>query len=53
MKPKIGIMPLFDAKRDSYWMVPGYMKMLEEAGALPVMFPLTTDEVEIFELCEL
>lgn len=53
MKPKIGIMPLFDVKRDSYWMVPGYMQMLEEAGALPVMFPLTTDEGEIFELCEL
>lgn len=42
-KPVIGVCPLFDEKRDSYWMLPGYMEMLEAAGAVPLMLPLTTD----------
>lgn len=42
-RPVIGICPLFDEKRDSYWMLPGYMKMLEAAGAIPMMLPLTTE----------
>ena len=25
----IGIMPLYDDEKESYWMLPGYMKMLE------------------------
>ena len=40
-KPVIGICPLYDEKKESYWMLPGYMKMLEAAGAVPVMMPLT------------
>ena len=24
----IGIMPLYDDEKESYWMLPGYMKML-------------------------
>ncbi|MBU9722423.1 MULTISPECIES: gamma-glutamyl-gamma-aminobutyrate hydrolase family protein [Bacillaceae] len=42
-KPLIGVLPLYDAEKDSYWMVPGYMKGIEEAGGIPVMLPLTTD----------
>ena len=42
-RPIIGICPLFDEKRDSYWMLPGYMKMLEAQGAIPMMLPLTTE----------
>ena len=42
-KPVIGICPLYDEKKESYWMLPGYMKMLEAAGALPLMMPLTLD----------
>ena len=43
-KPVIGVMPLLDEKRDSYWMLPGYMKGLEEQGAIPLMPPLTGNE---------
>ena len=43
-KPLIGVTPLFDRGRDSYWMLPGYFLALEEAGAVPVMLPLTDDE---------
>ena len=39
-KAIIGVMPLYDKERDSYWMLPGYMKSLEEAGAIPLMLSL-------------
>ncbi len=48
----IGVVPLFDEDRDSYWMVPGYMKGIEEAGGIPVMLPLTTDEEDIRTFAE-
>lgn len=54
-RPVIAVMPLWDDEKDSYWMLPGYMKGLEEAGAIPVMPPLTTqvDELEYFlEHCD-
>jgi putative glutamine amidotransferase len=40
----IGVVPLWDEKKDSIWMLPGYMKGLEEAGAVPVILPLTISE---------
>lgn len=40
-KPIIALILLYDEKLDSYWMLPGYMKMLEQAGAVPIMLPLT------------
>lgn len=47
MKPSIAILPLVDTDRDSYWMLPGYMDGLMEAGALPQMMPLTVDAADI------
>jgi putative glutamine amidotransferase len=38
------VVPLWDEKKDSIWMLPGYMKGLEEAGAVPVILPLTVSE---------
>ena len=55
MKKLIGLIPLYDDDKDSYWMLPGYMKVLETCGALPVMLPLTTDPEELndcFSLCD-
>ena len=54
-KPVIGLTPLYDAGKASYWMLPGYMKGLEEAGAVPVMLPLTDSPQEIdrfFDFCD-
>lgn len=54
-KPVIGVMPLLDEERDSYWMLPGYMKGLEEQGAIPLMPPLTgnADMLDYFlESCD-
>ena len=55
MNPVIGLIPLYDDEKESYWMLPGYMKVLEQCGALPVMLPLTTDEMvlkQAFEMCD-
>ena len=41
MKKIIGLIPLYDDEKESYWMLPGYMKALEACGALPIMLPLT------------
>jgi putative glutamine amidotransferase len=42
-RPLIGVMPLWDEKKDSLWMLPGYMDGLAQAGGLPLMLPLTSD----------
>lgn len=39
--PLIGVVPLVDEGRDSYWMLPGYFEGILEAGGAPVMLPLT------------
>lgn len=49
-KPLIGIVPLVDTERDSYWMLPGYMRAIEQAGGIPVMMPLTSDPSELRQL---
>ena len=41
MKPLIAIVSLYDEKLESYWMLPGYAQGLEDAGASPVILPLT------------
>ena len=55
MKKIVGLIPLYDDEKESYWMLPGYMKALEECGALPIMLPLTTDAEELedaFSICD-
>lgn len=50
MRKIIGLIPLYDDERTSYWMLPGYMKMIEELGGFPVMLPLTTDQKELSQV---
>ena len=52
-KPIIGIVPLVDLQRESYWMLPGYMKGIELAGGFPVMFPLTSEDEDILQMIRL
>lgn len=47
MKPIIGITNLIDYQRRSYWMLPGYMQMIQAAGGIPVILPFTRDQAEI------
>lgn len=51
-KPMIGVLPLYDESKESYWMLPGYMKGIEEAGGLPFMLPLATDPETISSIAE-
>ena len=41
--PIIGVIPLIDYERNSYWMIPGYMNGLIAAGAFPIILPVITD----------
>ena len=52
-RPVIGIVPLVDIQRESYWMLPGYMDGVAEAGGLPLMLPLPDDEEQIGQLTAL
>lgn len=38
-RPVIGVLPLYDPEQDSYWMLPGYLRGVEEAGGIPVILP--------------
>ena len=53
MKPIIGIMPLWDDEKESFWMLPGYMDGVKAAGGLPIMLPMTDDADEIEQLSEM
>ena len=52
-KPVIGITPLIDYEKESYWMLPGYMGGIEAAGGLPLMLPMTEDPEDIRQLLDL
>ena len=47
MSPVIGIIPLYDEEKQSYWMLPGYMQALEACLSIPAMLPLTQDKTEL------
>lgn len=53
MKPIIGVIPLWDEKKNSVWMLPGYLDGINEAGGLPIIFPLSTSEEELGQLVAL
>ena len=53
-KPVIGVLPLYDQDKASYWMLPGYFLGLQAAGALPLMLPLEglEDIDQLTTLCD-
>ena len=51
--PIIGIVPLIDCSKNSYWMLPGYFGGIIEAGGLPVMLPLTSENTHIEQITEM
>ncbi len=52
-KPIIGVIPLWDEHKDSFWMLPGYLEGLEQAGCLPLTLPLTADPGDLDRLVRL
>ena len=53
MPPLVGVMPLWDDEKESLWMLPGYLEGIKEAGATPIIFPLTEDPDEIERLVDI
>ncbi len=49
-RPIAGVMPLWDDEKESIWMLPGYLDGLREAGAIPLILPLTAEEEELERL---
>ena len=52
-RPVVGVVPLEDTERESYWMLPGYLNGLEAAGALPLILPLTEEGAALDQLTAL
>ncbi len=53
MRPLVGVLPLWDDEKESIWMLPGYLDGIAEAGAMPVIFPLTEDKEDISRLVDM
>lgn len=51
--PIIGVCPLWDAGKNSYWMLPGYMDGILDAGGVPIILPLTEDAERIRRAAEI
>lgn len=49
-KPLIGVTPLYDDRMTSYWMIPGYMKGILQAGGLPVILPFIQNPEDVSQL---
>ena len=53
--PLIGVTPLWDAARQSVWMLPDYLDGIKAAGGIPVVLPLNLsdeDAERIVETCD-
>ena len=51
----IGVTPLWDAVRQSVWMLPDYLEGIKAAGGLPVVLPLEmseSDADQVVETCD-
>ncbi|MCR5350038.1 MAG: gamma-glutamyl-gamma-aminobutyrate hydrolase family protein [Acholeplasmatales bacterium] len=51
-KPIIGLMPLWDEKKESLWMLPGYMEGIKNAGGIPIILPFSDNEKDLKELVD-
>lgn len=52
-KKVIGVVPLWDDEKESLWMLPNYLDAIISESALPIVFPLTTDEKDIKQLASM
>jgi putative glutamine amidotransferase len=50
--PLIGITPMWDKEESRVYMNPGYIRGLEEAGAVPVILPLNVSEKVLRRIAE-
>ncbi|HPI99299.1 MAG TPA: gamma-glutamyl-gamma-aminobutyrate hydrolase family protein [Enterococcus sp.] len=43
MSAIIGVMPLYDSEKESIWMLPNYLELIEKNGGIPLILPLTNN----------
>ena len=48
MRPKIGVLPLYDSEKQTLWINPLYFGGVEQAGGLPLLLPLS-DNPELWD----
>lgn len=51
MRPRIGVLPLYNSEKQTLWINPLYFGGIEQAGGLPVLLPLTADAQLWEEYC--
>lgn len=44
MSAIIGVMPLYDSEKESIWMLPNYLQLIEKNGGIPLIVPLTNKQ---------
>ncbi|MBO7473391.1 MAG: gamma-glutamyl-gamma-aminobutyrate hydrolase family protein [Ruminococcus sp.] len=52
-RPVIGVIPLIDYNKSCYWMLPGYFGGIIEAGGMPVMLPLISNNTDIDQITDM
>lgn len=50
--PLIGVTPLWDAERNSVWMLPDYLDGIKAAGGIPVVLPIAMSEADAERIVE-
>ncbi len=50
MKPIIGVTNLIDTAKNSYWMLPEYLEMIEDLGGIPLIMPVLSDKEDIAQI---
>lgn len=53
MRKIIGVVPLWDSKKESLWMLPGYMNGIMDSGGTPIVLPLTNDDEILKSLADM
>ena len=55
MRPRIGVLPLYDSEKQTLWINPLYFGGVEHAGGLPLLLPLSEEPKfweEYLESCD-
>lgn len=52
MRPRIGVLPLYNSEKQTLWIHPLYFGGIEQAGGLPSLLPLTADSALWEDYCQ-
>ena len=52
MRPRIGVLPLYNSEKQIFWINPLYLMGVEQAGGLPALLPLSRDRALWDACCE-